>query len=106
MERYTNLRQSGLYRAQVLAWGFGQSKKNVTFFWIELDLLGRVEQRRPEELVACPEGRAYYRKPLVGGAVAWLLADLRSLGFRGESFAALNPHTPGAHNFEGVVATV
>lgn len=95
----------GRYVCEIVNQALGKSStKGTPQFVLRFKVLGTPDPDTPENFIkdANQYERSLYRY-LTEASAEYTVADLRSLGFEGDSFKLLDPSTPGFHNFAGLV---
>jgi len=96
--------QPGLYQANIVSQQMGETKTGKPQFILTVSVTARVisdSQVSPIESV----DRTIYMV-ITDNTVPYVVRDLRSIGFRSDSWAMLDPDIPGYHNFNSVTLTV
>ena len=90
--------EPGKYRARIVTQGFGESQEKKTpFFYLAVVPLAQVVA--DSEYPCAAEYERQIVRYLTDKTIDWLLDDLVSLGWSGNSFAELNPDSTNYHSF-------
>lgn len=94
----------GRYVCEVTAQAMGETSKGNPQFVLQVKVLGTPDPKDPESYIPAAQQytRTHYRA-ITEKTIEYFTADLKQLGFRGESFRQLDPNTPNFHDFRGQV---
>lgn len=97
----------GEYQARITAWGFSNTRNGNQQFFLCFLLLKRLDPADPDATVPCvSRERTAFRSLLSEQAAGWLLSDLRSIGFTGTTFSALDATSDDAVDLSGRIIKV
>lgn len=98
MARYDN----GRYASRITDQGFALAKTGNTQFVIAFDIIGRVDPKDPNTLIAVPEGNRKIYRAITENTITWILDDLKAMGVEElTSWSLLDPATPGYIDLTG-----
>jgi len=94
----------GTYKANVTGQSLTKTKKGRPQFQLNFSLLGKVRDDKTVEECEAYERTCYMT--ITEKSVEYVLADLASIGFDGNSFAKLSESSADYHNFVGIQISV
>lgn len=98
MARY----EHGRYAVRITDQGFAQAKTGTTQFVLAFDIIGKVDPKDPNTLIAVPEGNRKIYRAITENTITWILDDLKALGVDElTSWSLLDPATPGYIDLTG-----
>lgn len=94
---------AGRYACKVTDQALGEAGTGNPQFVLRFLVLGLVDPADPSKYLPATQQfeRTHYRV-ITDKTVQYLLEDLKLLGFKGESFKALDPNNDGFHDFRGL----
>lgn len=93
----------GRYACKVVDQALGETSKGNPQFVLRFQVLGLVDPADPSKYILAGQQyeRTHYRA-ITDKTIQYFLEDLKLLGFKGESFKALDPNNDGFHDFRGM----
>ncbi len=90
----------GRYACKVTDQALGETSTGKPQFVLRFQVLGLVDPKDPSRYIAGAQQyeRTHYRA-ITDKTIQYFIEDLKLLGFKGESFKALDPNNDGFHDF-------
>lgn len=92
--------QAGVYWGRVTKQALGKTRNDNPQFVLRFLVLGKVDPANPTgDLISCEQYERSVYRVITDKTIPFVLEDLATLGFSGDSFRLLDPSDPDCHDF-------